>query len=50
MVALGAIADAAGARTALWVSVLTIAATGGLVAILRSSRDLDADVPGAFPG
>jgi MFS family permease len=50
MVALGAIADAAGARTALWVSGLTIAATGGLVAILRSSRDLDADVPGAFRG
>jgi MFS family permease len=42
MVALGAIADVAGPRTALWISGVTIVAIGGLVAILRASRELDA--------
>jgi MFS family permease len=46
MVALGAVADAASPRTALLISGLTILAIGGLVAILRSSRELDASVPG----
>jgi len=42
MVALGAIADVAGPRTALWISGVAIVAIGGLVAILRASRELDA--------
>jgi predicted MFS family arabinose efflux permease len=42
MVALGAIADVAGPRTALFLSGLLIVAIGGLVAILRASRQLDA--------
>ncbi len=42
MVALGAVADVAGPRTALAISGVTIVAVGALVAILRASRELDA--------
>jgi MFS family permease len=45
MVALGAVADAAGPRTALLISGVTIVAIGSLVAILRASRELDASLP-----
>ena len=45
MVALGAIADQAGRRSALFISGVTIVAIGGLVSILRASNELDAGVP-----
>jgi MFS family permease len=45
MVALGAVADVAGPRTALLISGGVIVAIGALVAILRNSHELDAAVP-----
>src|SRR6185295_2120262 len=44
MVALGAVADVAGPRMALLISGVTIVAIGGVVAMLRSSRELEGSV------
>lgn len=50
MIALGSLAEVQGPRAALLVSGVTFVAIGGLVAIRRESRDLDAPVRGATEG
>ena len=45
MIVLGAAADVAGPRMALLISGATILAAGGIVAILRTSRELDRSAP-----
>jgi MFS family permease len=45
MIVLGAAADVAGPRMALLISGATILAVGGIVAILRTSRELDRSAP-----
>ena len=45
MIVLGAAADVAGPRMALLISGATILAVGGIVAILRTSRELDRSTP-----
>jgi hypothetical protein len=50
MIALGSLAEVQGPRAALLVSGVTFVAIGGLVAIRRESRELDAPVRGATEG